>query len=338
MRYRRSDAKDYAREHLRGVWAAAPTPFDPVDMSLDETGLRRNLRHWIGALEIGGLFMGGKQGEFASMSIAERKRLFEITVEETAALGNRSGTIMSCSDQNVDTVIELAKHAQAVGADYIVVHAPMLHFGHDIDDTVYEYYRYVAGQVDIGVAMWSHPDAGYLMQPELCARIARDIRNVVAIKYSVPREMYARLTELARDTLIVSTSSEPEWLDNIVELDWQVYLCSIPPLLYQTAADRRIHEYTRLAMAGRVEEARRVRDSLQPVRDALKVSRPPGTPHAYQKYWQELLGQVGGPVRRPLLALTAEQRESVRAAFATSGLRAAARETQSSGREASALR
>ena len=35
---------------------------------------------------------------------------------------------MSCSDQNLDTVIELAKHAQAIGADYIVVHAPVLHF------------------------------------------------------------------------------------------------------------------------------------------------------------------------------------------------------------------
>jgi 4-hydroxy-tetrahydrodipicolinate synthase len=214
----------------------------------------------------------------------------------------------------------------------------MLHFGHDVDDTVYEYYRYVAGQVDIGVAMWSHPDAGYLMQPELCARIARDIPNIVAIKYSVPREMYVRLTEMTRDTLIVSTASEVEWLDNIIELDWQVYLCSIPPLLYQTTSDKRINDYTRLAMAGRIDEARRVRDSLQPVRDALKVSRPPGTPQAYQKYWQQLLGQVGGPVRRPLLPLTDEEQVRVRSAFATSGLDTSTQGARSTEREASAVR
>ena len=35
---------------------------------------------------------------------------------------------MSCSDQNMDVVIDLAKHAEAIGADYIVVHAPILHF------------------------------------------------------------------------------------------------------------------------------------------------------------------------------------------------------------------
>jgi len=319
MKYRRNDAKAYAREHLRGVWAAAPTPFSD-DFCLDESGLRRNLRHWIGTLEVGGLFMGGKQGEFFSMSVAERKRLFEITVEETAALGNRSGTILSCSDQNLSTVIDLARHAQAIGADYIVVHAPLLHFGKDVDSTVYEYYRHVAAQVDIGIAMWSHQDAGYLMSPELCSRIAKDIPNVVAIKYSVPREMYTRLTRMTEGSLIVSTASEVEWLDNIVELDWQVYLCSIPPLLYQTAGDRRINDYTRLAMAGDVDEARRIRDSLDPVRHALTFSRPPGTPQAYQKYWQELLGQVGGPVRRPLLQLSDADRARVREAFAASGL------------------
>ncbi len=323
MKYAKSEAREYARKNLRGVWAAAPTPFKPDDLSLDEEGLRKNLRHWIGDLGVGGLFISGKQGEFFSMSIAERKRTFDIAVEETAALGNRSGTILSCSDQNLTTLIELAKHAESIGADYIVVHAPILHFGQDIDSTVYEFYKYVASQVDIGIAMWSHQDAGYLMSPELCARIAKDVPNIVAIKYSVPREMYVKLSRMTEGDLIVSTSSEEEWLDNIEELNWQVYLCSIPPLIYQTKTDRRIHDYTQLAFAGDFKAARKVRDSLEPVRQALKKSRPAGTPQAYQKYWQELLGQVGGPVRRPLLQLDDAERAAVRQAFEGAGLGAA---------------
>lgn len=320
MVYRRNDAKAYARTHLRGVWAAAPTPFLP-DLSLDEAGFRKNLRHWIDGLQIDGLFIAGKQGEFFSMSVAERKRCFELAVEESKRQGGRSKTILSCSDQNLDTVIELAQHAQHIGADFIVVHAPLLHFGKDVDSTVYAYYRYVAEQVDIGIAMWSHPDSGYLMSPALCAGIARDIPNIVAIKYSVPRDMYVELTRLAGDDLIVSTASEEEWLDNIIELNWQVYLCSIPPLIFQTPEDRRIQQYTQLAMAGNHAQARAVRDSLQPIRNALKQCRPPGTPQAYQKYWLELLGQVGGPVRRPLLNLTEDQKANVRSAFSRSGLR-----------------
>lgn len=316
MKYSRLEAKDFARENMRGIWAAALNPMRE-DFSIDEEGLRRNIRHWTDDLRIAGLFIAGKQGEFFSMSVEERKRNFEIAVEETEG---RAGTIMSCSDQNFDTVIDLAKHAQAIGADYIVVHAPMLHFVTDRDETVFEYYRTICEQVDIGIAMWSHPDSGYLMSPELCARVA-ELPNIVAIKYSVPREMYAELTRLAGDRLLVSTASEDEWFDNIVELGWRLYLCSSPPYLLQTKHDRRMHEYTELAFAGEVEKARAVRGSLDPVRKALRETRPGGKPQAHQKYWQELLGQVGGPVRRPLLQLTEEEKERTRAAFEACGLR-----------------
>lgn len=316
MKYSRLDAKDHAREHLRGIWAAALNPFRP-DMSFDAEGLRANIRHWVDDLGIAGLFIAGKQGEFFSMTLEERKRNFEIAVEECAG---RAGTIMSCSDQNFDTVVELARHAEAVGADYIVVHAPVLHFITDRDDTLLNYYRALSERVNIGIALWSHPDSGYLMSPELCARIA-ELPNIVAIKYSVPREMYVRLTRLAGDRLIVSTASESEWLDNILELGWRLYLCSSPPYLLQTRVDRRMQAYTELAFAGRADEARAVRDSLEPVRRALGGTRPGGKPQAHQKYWQELLGQVGGPVRPPLLQLTEAEREATRAAFETCGLR-----------------
>src|SRR6266481_3829447 len=228
MNYRRRDAKDYAREHFKGIWAAALTPFAP-DLAVDEAGLRKNLRHWIDDLGIDGVFVCGKQGEFFSMSVAERKRSFDIAVEELG--GHR--TILSCSDQNLDTVIDLAKHAQAIGADYIVVHAPVLHFSHEQDDTLYQYYQSISEQVEIGIALWSHPDSGYLMSPELCARVA-----------------------------------------DIVELGWRLYLCSSPPYLLQTKADHRMREYTDLAFRGEIARAKAVRDSLDPVRAALRRTRP----------------------------------------------------------------
>ena len=314
MKYRRHDAKAYAREHLRGIWAATLTPF-AADLHLDEAGWRRNLRHWYRDLGIAGLFVNGKQGEFYAMSVEERKRTAELAVAEAGG-----GVMVSCSDQSLGTVIELARHAQAIGADYIVVHTPLLYFGAHTPDTLFEYYRAIAEQVEIGIALWNQPpDCGYLLEPETCLRIA-ELPNVVAIKYSVPRDTYARLTRMAGDKLIVSTSSEEEWLDNIVELGWQVYLCSTPPYLLQTAADRRMHEYTQLAFQGEVDRAKALRDSLDPVRKALKSTRPPGKAAAHQKYWQDLLGQAGGAVRPPLLGLTEAEKAATRRAFESSGL------------------
>jgi 4-hydroxy-tetrahydrodipicolinate synthase len=319
MKYVKREAKEYAQERMTGIWAAVPTPFD-AQLRVDETGFEANLRHWVDALEVDGLFIGGKQGEYFSLSVHERKRLFAMAVDNQLHARRRSGVILSCSDQNLDVVLDLAAYAEAVGGDYIVVHSPMLHFGKDIDSTVYEYYRYISERTNIGIAMWSHPDAGYLMSPELCMRIAEDCPNVVAIKYSVPRDMYVRLSRMSAGRLIVSTASEGEWLDNMIELNWKLYLCSIPPILYQTATDKRIRQYTDLALRGDFAAARQVRDSLEPVRAALHASRPAGTPQAQQKYWQELLGQTGGPVRRPLLNLSDAQKSIIRAAFDSGGL------------------
>ncbi len=316
MNYSKADAKAYAKAHFTGVWAATLTPFN-ADGSVNEPGLGANLEHWVGTLKLGGLFVCGKQGEYFSMSLVERKRNFELAAEVTQG---RSRTVMSCSDTNLDTVLELGRHAQAVGADWIVVHSPVLHFGADSDATIFEYYRYLSEQLSIGIALWNHPDCGYVMSPQLCARIAA-LPSVVAIKYSVPRPLYAELTRLVGEQIQVSTASEEEWLSNIEELGWRLYLCSTPPFLLQTAVDQRINEYTRLAFEGDFAAAHRVRDSLEPARQAFKASRPKDKPQAHSKYWQELLGQVGGPVRRPLLALTAEEKTLTREQFARAGLR-----------------
>jgi 4-hydroxy-tetrahydrodipicolinate synthase len=316
MKYTKSEAKDYARETMRGIWAAALNPFH-ADGSFNEAGLRQNIRHWIDDLEIQGLFIAGKQGEFFSMSLEERKRNMTIAVEEC---GEAAGTIMSISDQNVNTVLELGLHAQSCGADYVVVHAPVLSFCHDRDEVLYNYYKYLCDRLDIGIAMWSHPDSGYLMEPETCARIA-ELPNIVAIKYSVPRDMYVRLTHMIGDKIHVSTSLEDDWLDNIQELNWKLYLCSSPPYQLQTKNDKRMHEYTELAFAGKMDQARKVRDSLDPVRAAIKRTKPGGKPTAHGKYWQELLGQVGGSVRHPMLELTQAEKDATRAAFEGCGLR-----------------
>ena len=99
MDYTRHDAQAYAKAHFTGVWAATLTPFG-ADGCVDEAGFEANIQHWTRALKIAGLFVSGKQGEFFSMSVAERKRSFEIAV---AGGRGQARTVMSCSDTNLDT-------------------------------------------------------------------------------------------------------------------------------------------------------------------------------------------------------------------------------------------
>jgi 4-hydroxy-tetrahydrodipicolinate synthase len=316
MKYDRLEAKAHAKRHLTGIWAAATTPM-LADKSIDWQGFAHNLTHWQEDLGIEGFFIGGKQAEFYAMTLAERKKLFDLSVQHVKG---KAGIITSCSDQNMETVIELAKYSEQIGAEYIVVHAPLLHFTSAQDETLYQYYKTIAQNVNIGIAMWSHPDSGYLMRPETCARIA-EIPNIVAIKYSVPREMYVDLTKRVGNEIHVSTASEDEWLDNIEELNWKLYLCSNTPFIIQSKNDKRMREYTDLAFAGKFKEARALRDSLESVRHAFKSSRPKEKPHAHAKYWQSLLGQAGGGVRAPMLDLTQAEKTAIEIAFKACGLK-----------------
>ena len=324
MKYKKNEAKAYAKEHLRGIWAANLTPFDDA-LAFDESAYRSNLHHWLNDLKLGGIFIAGKQAEFFSMSIEERKRMMHISVEVASSLGTRNGSgqagiITSCSDTNLDVVLDLARYSEHIGADYVIVHSPVFHFGANTEETIYEYYRYLSEQLDIGIAMWNHPDCGYVMSPELCARIAK-LENIVAIKYSTERDLYKKLTHLSGDDIQVSNPDEEDWLKNIEELHWSLYLCSTPPFLLQSKVDQRMNEYTRLAFDGNFAEAKKVSDSLEPVRKAFKASKPKGKPQAHAKYWQELLGQHGGKVRRPLLQLTQEEKDVIKRSFMASGLK-----------------
>ncbi len=42
MNYTRSNAKDYAREHMTGIWAAALMPFED-QLRMDEDGFAKNI-------------------------------------------------------------------------------------------------------------------------------------------------------------------------------------------------------------------------------------------------------------------------------------------------------
>ena len=220
------------------------------------------------------------------------------------------GTVISVED-----ILKCEK----IGADFIVVHAPILNFVSDRNEVLKNYYNELSSKLNIGIAMWSHPDSGYLMEPELCNDIA-NLDNIVAIKYSVPRDMYSKLTKLAKDRIIISTASEHDWYQNILELDWKLYLCSSPPYLIQTKNDKRMKKYTDLALNKNYKDAKIIRDSLDPVRKAFQSTKPLGKPHAHQKYWQELLGQIGGRVRFPNLELTKEEKKNIKIAFDECGL------------------
>ena len=73
MKYRKNEAKEYAKTALKGVWTALPTNFT-ADDKLDEKGNAANLEHCISKLNLEGHYCIGNVGEFWSMTNEERDR------------------------------------------------------------------------------------------------------------------------------------------------------------------------------------------------------------------------------------------------------------------------
>ena len=113
MKYRRSDAKDYARAHMKGIWAAALMPF-AEDLSIDETGLPAATCGT--GSTISASTACSSPASRASSSRCRSPSASARSRSSSTRSASRAGIIASCSDQNMDMVIELAKHAQAVGA------------------------------------------------------------------------------------------------------------------------------------------------------------------------------------------------------------------------------
>ena len=102
----------------RGIFAPMCTPF--IDGELDLTRARR---HASDLVDQGshGILVAGSGGEFIAMSIEERKRLAEEVVEE---LGGRAPVNVCVATYNTGEAVELARHAEAIGADAMLVIAP----------------------------------------------------------------------------------------------------------------------------------------------------------------------------------------------------------------------
>lgn len=325
MNYRKNEAKEAARAQFRGVWAAITTPFTP-DLQVDEAGLRRNMRRLTRDLRIEGVFCTGVMGEFWSLTKEERKRVVEIVVDEAKRGGCK--VIAHTAHHSAHETVELTRHAEATGADFVILMNQ--YYPPASEQTQYEWFKFVADRVDIGLWMFDAEYSGWGMSPELTARIA-EIPNVCGIKIPRPLEHYAKVQKLVGDRIVMSEPTESQWLKLMRDYGQKVFQSSPAPYLMQVPGSLPMRDYTELGLQGRFEEAERISGPLQPLRELMFkwmrscwVNRKL-VPIATIKAWSEMLGMAGGPVRPGLPQITEAERQELRADLERTGLLARAK-------------
>lgn len=108
------------KSQLKGILSAILTPFSKDGSSIDEAAYFRLIKSQVQA-GIHGVVASGSTGEHPSLTVAERKRLYEIAVEGAAG---KLDVIAHVGSNNVRDAVDLARHARDVGVDQMLVVTP----------------------------------------------------------------------------------------------------------------------------------------------------------------------------------------------------------------------
>lgn len=160
-----------------GPMPAVTTPFRP-DGAIDEHGFAANVDRLLTAGATG-VVVGGCTGEFWALSLAERKRLIEVSRD---TVGSRGTLIVGTGAITPAETIELTRFAENAACDGALILPP--YFVRLSDDEIYAHFKEVTGRIGLPVILYNIPgNAVNALTPALAARLA-DLGPVVAIKES----------------------------------------------------------------------------------------------------------------------------------------------------------
>lgn len=159
---------------MGGAYVALMTPFTKRD-TVNTAMIERLVEYFI-SRGIRGLYVTGGTGEGLLQSKAERKRVVEAVVQANAG---RAKVIAHIGCLNTDDSVELARHAEQTGADWISSVAPV-YFGQTYA-AAHRHYTKIASATGLPFLIYS--SAGKELDPDRDARLF-DIPNVKGMKYT----------------------------------------------------------------------------------------------------------------------------------------------------------
>jgi 4-hydroxy-tetrahydrodipicolinate synthase len=131
-------------------WVATVTPCDKSGAF--DAGAMRTILDWHKAQGADGVVVLGTSGEFPSFSVAERRTVTETVMRHKNGLN----VIVGPGTPNFPETLELAKHAQSVGADGLLV-IPPFYFNEPPVEGLTRYYSMLMDQVTLPTNLYHIP-------------------------------------------------------------------------------------------------------------------------------------------------------------------------------------
>lgn len=288
---------------FRGSITALVTPMK--DGVVDEQAFG-DFVEWQIAEGTHGLVPVGTTGESPTLSHQEHKRVVELCIE--VARG-RVPVIAGAGSNNTSEAIELSRHAEAAGADGVLIVTP--YYNKPNQAGLFQHYKAIDDAIGIPIIIYNIPPRSVIdMTVETMAELSR-LRNIVGVKDATAKLERVSLQRHAAGADFIQLSGE-----DATALGFMAHGGHGCISVTSNVAPRLLAEFQNACMAGDYATALTFQDRLMPLHRALFLEPNPSGP----KYALSVLGRMTDELRLPLVGMTDQAKAEVRDAMRFAGL------------------
>jgi len=290
-------------ERLTGCGTALVTPFTKSG-EIDERSLR-SFVDWQISSGVHFLVPCGSTGEAATMTVAEHRRVVEITVEQTAG---RVPVVAGAASNDTKKAIALSREMEAAGATHLLHASPM--YNKPPQRGIVAHFRTIADAVSTPIIIYNVPGRTASNIEAATTLELAEHENIVAVKEASGN--LAQIGEIIRHRparFSVLSGDDPITLQ--VMADGGDGVVSVT----SNAAPKLVTRLTELAAAGNYTAARDIHHQLAEWTSAAFIEPNP----IPVKAGLAMMGKIANVLRLPLVPLAEKFEATVRAALISVG-------------------
>lgn len=238
----------------------------------------------------------GTTGESSTMNDEEHIAVIKYCVDKVA---KRVPVIAGSGSNCTREAVNISREAERVGADGLLCVTP--YYNKCTQEGLYQYYKAISDAVNIPIIMYNVPSrTGTTIQPETAVRIAKEVKNVVAIKEASGNiSAVAKLASLAEGCIDIYSGNDDQVLP-ILSLGGKGVIS-----VWSHVAPKKVHDMVMAFLNGDIATAQKLQLEAIDVIGALfsEVNPIP------VKAAMNMLGFNAGLVRAPLTELSDKNKE-----------------------------
>ena len=289
---------------ITGSLVAIVTPMHE-DGSLDLESLTGLIEHHIEA-GTDGIISVGTTGESATLSHGEHQVVIEKTIQ---CVNGRIPVIAGTGSNSTAEALELTKAAHELGADACLLVVP--YYNKPPQEGLYQHFKLIAESVPIPQILYNVPGRTSVDLHNSTAIRLSHIDNIIGIKDATADiERGRKLIEQSPDDFVSYSGQDTAAMD--------LMLAGAKGTISVTAnvAPKLMHEMCTAAVAGDTDLAVELNDKLLPLHEAMFIESNP----IPAKWGVSQQGFIQNSLRLPLVPLSDEAQDPVRAAMITTGV------------------